>query len=90
VFFIIKNKNFVFLTFFSDSKQKPGLWVTQQFRLRRPWSMTKFIAFSGSNDDFTRQCCKEMGMIAPYILNKPVDSKQFKQVLNFVFPKKMN
>ena len=52
--------------------------------------MTKFIAFSGSNDDFTRQCCKEMGMIAPYILNKPVDSKQFKQVLNFVFQKKMN
>ena len=62
-----------------------GLWVTSQFRLRRPWSSTRFVAFSGNTSDITRANCMEVGMIFPYIVGKPVDSDQLRYVLNNVF-----
>jgi CheY-like chemotaxis protein len=65
----------------------PGLWCTQQFRLRRPWSPTRFVAFSGSTDEVTRASCREIGMMPPYIIGKPADDEQLRTLLDSVFKK---
>jgi CheY-like chemotaxis protein len=71
----------------SEINMLPGLWCTQQFRLRRPWSPTRFVAFSGSTDEVTRASCREIGMMPPYIIGKPADDEQLRTLLDSVFKK---
>ena len=63
----------------------PGLWCTQQYRLRRPWSPTRFVAFSGMVDETTRARCREIGMMSPYIIGKPASDLTLRNLLEQVF-----
>ncbi len=64
-----------------------GIWVTRQYKMKRPESVTRFICLSGmGHDAVVVTACKDAGMVSPYALGKPFNKDEMLQLLSATFP----
>ena len=63
-----------------------GLYLTKEYKLTRPDSLTKFVCVSGlGRDEELQSRCRAVGMVPPYSLGKPFDRKELLDLLTKTF-----